>query len=126
MAYKYEPRRLRIEFDDLAGLVVKARPLTIDELLAVVRLEMAAAADRPDEVEELLDRFLGTVSEWNLEDGDGPVLLTRDAIGGLDHGFFKSVLRGWMRAVTEVPDPLGERSASGETSPEVSLPMDPL
>lgn len=126
MAYKYEPRRLRIEFEDMAGLVVKARPLTLDELLAAVRLETATSTGQPDEIEELVDRFIDTVSEWSLEDDDGPVPLTRDAIGRLDHGFFKSVMRGWMRAVTEVPDPLDERSASGVTSPEVSLPMDPL
>jgi len=126
--FLYQPRRITAVYTgQLAGLEVITRALTVDELLQVVHqgdaLAMMNAA--ADDVEALFDTFIQCAYSWNLVDEQGPIPLTREGLGGLDQGIVQLLLRGWMRAVAGVPDPLDDDSDAGQRAPVESLPMDP-
>jgi len=126
--FLYQPRRITAAYaGDLAGLEVITRALTIDELLWVVgQVDHLSVLDADiGDVEKMLGTFLECAHSWNMVTDQGPVPLTRQALGTLDQGIVQQVLRGWMRAVAGVPDPLDDSSDAGLPAPEGSLPMEP-
>ena len=61
------------------------------------------------------------VVSWNLEDPDGqPIPCTPEKFAELPSGFQMRLYSTWLRLATGVPDPLGEPSRNGVTSPEPS------
>lgn len=126
MGYKRNPKvyNLRFQDGDYTGLEVQVRSLSMGQLIAIRTGKDEDGKDATEGVVELLaERIVG----WNLEDEDGtPVPPTLEAIKAEDHDLIEAIIEQWTTVVAGVKDPLPESSPSGEPSPVVSIPMEPL
>jgi hypothetical protein len=135
--------RLIFEDEDLDGLEVRVRGMTTGQLLDLtraasslvgkvggqVRVEDLAPSDM-DSMDLLFSSLADALVEWNLEEEvDGAVLPVPATLAGIrsqESAFVFRLVSEWMEAAGGTPGPLGGRSTSGGTFPEVSLPMEPL
>ena len=122
--------RLRFE-DDLDGLVVRMRGLSVDGLLELTELANQAGPDGKgldmSKVGRLFDAFADGLVEWNLEEEDGTAVpATREGVGQQEFGLVFKLVTEWMTAAAGVSAPLDTSSTSGASSVEASLPMELL
>jgi hypothetical protein len=84
--------------------------------------------DENGDFEQLIELLCQFITEWNLEDDDGPIPVSPEGFDRIpDVGFVRAILTGWdgaMQGVKTVSAPLGERSNDGDTSIS-SLPNKP-
>jgi hypothetical protein len=77
-----------------------------------------------------LKNFISHLVSWNLEDEDTeqPVPPTEKGVLSVDHDLVVAMNNAWIQTLTGVhgADPLPESSTSGEQSPALSIPMEPL
>jgi hypothetical protein len=132
--------KLTFEDPSLEGLEVRVRAMTIREMMDVTD-EFAGdlsfmgrltpgMKDNPDKLMEWFARYLVS---WNLEeepeseeDEPTPIPATLDGVKSLELPFFLRILLAWLPATAGVQPDLKEGSASGESSLEESIPMEPL
>lgn len=144
-------RTYRLVFEDdpdFEGLVVRARGLTVEQLLEATALADLAEADidglaaqgrgltpeQRDQVRRLFEMFAERLVSWNVEDegpdgpdGEGvPVPATLEGVLSQESTGVLRIIRTWLTAVAGVPSSLGKGSTSGATSRALSLPMEPL
>lgn len=140
---------LKLAFDestDFAGLEVVMRRPSIAVLLDLERItntEVKSEAEAAIRYLELCVRLAGGLIRWNVDDEETgepvPVHCTCAAEGsashvedcarvlalyGRDMDMINQIAVAWQRAVWEVSPPLGNGSTSGESSGEVSIPME--
>lgn len=119
----YVPRKKTFDLDftgtEHEGLEITVTDMTTDELISM-----------PDETthEALVTSFAGQLASWNLESPDGkPLAPTLENVRKQDRSMNQLVIRVWLDTLNGVPSaPLPENSPSGEPSPAVSIPMEPL
>jgi hypothetical protein len=121
MGYKRPKFRLKFEREDMAGLEVTVRGLSVDGLLKLIRLADGLKGDgsitaKLETASQLFDAMAGSLVSWNLEDDDGPVAADRDGIAAQDLGFLLGIVYPWIEAVASVDTPLPQGSASGQPS----------
>lgn len=133
MGYEAPKKLYRLLFADeeMAGLEVKAVAPAMGEFLDIAQLaELANKAElTPADIHKVMpvfDLFIGCVRTWNLERDGVPVPVTVAGLLGEEMPFIMQMVDGWMRAVATVPTPLAKPSGDGATSPEASIPMEPL
>lgn len=134
MGFKREPKLYRLKFEDpsMAGLEVDAKSLSTGALLEVTELAGAVKNMKADEVDpaalrKLFEVFAAALVKWNLEDEDDrPVPATYEGVVSQELNFVLAVIMAWIGAIASVDIPLPAGSSSGGTSPEASLPMEPL
>jgi hypothetical protein len=132
MGFEPEATHYRLRFTDpgLSGLEVTAESLSVDEFLRVSGLaaqaQQAGAAEGADAAGDLLDSFAANLVEWNVTRKGKPVPADRAGVGTQKFDFILKIVMAWMEAIASVDTPLPAGSNSGVTSPEVSLPMEPL
>lgn len=119
------------EGHELHGLEVTCKDLTVERMLALVRLSAGFRGDMEAKLagaEKLFREFARYLVEWNLEDGDGdPVPATYDGIAAQDLDFVIDLVSTWIDAVASVDTPLPQNSNGGQPSaPALSMPMEPL
>lgn len=124
MGYRRTPKVYNIKFaDDSAypGLEAQLRSLSTAQFLAA---EGRTEANMREMVELFADRLIS----WNLEDDKTgqPVPTTLEAVLAEDWVMIDDIFTEWLSAIRGVPAPLETNSPAGETSPEVSIPMEPL
>ena len=123
MGYKRNPKvyRLQVE-DEYDGLEVMVRSLSMGQLIGW------KTGDREKDVtEEMVELLAERIVEWNLEDENGhPVPPTLENIKEEDNDLVFAIINHWTDAVRGVDTPLPESSPSGEQSPALSIPMEPL
>lgn len=140
MGYKRTQRTTLLKWaegEELHGLEVELRELTVDRWLALNRLsaelvQMEKADSPPAQMgakaEEFFGQFAGALQSWNLEDGDGtPVPATREGVGAQGLQFVLKLAMAWVGAAGSVDTPLPPGSANGHsTAPVPPIPMEPL
>lgn len=134
------------EGSDLDGATVKVRSIPFGQFTAMIGLAGSAAqaineeataaqimgAIDPEDVAQmgrLLTGFGKALVEWDLEEEDGtPIPATPEGVAGLDTDVAFEIIEPWLEAIQGVRQgsPLQSGSGSGTTSPEPSLPMEPL
>jgi hypothetical protein len=125
----YQRSTLKLVFADpeLAGLEVKARRLTVRELLELSKMR-TVDPDNVDAMEHLLHTatvMSGVLLAWNLADDDGnPVPLSADTLADQDPDLLTAIIGAVTAASVGVSPPLPQPSADGVPSPELSLPME--
>ncbi|MFI9200156.1 hypothetical protein [Streptomyces sp. NPDC053048] len=126
MGFVKKPKRINLRFEgdpELDGLEVTLRGLNVAEYLDVMGLGEVEAGSVPD----MIKRFSRALVSWNLEDEDGnPVPISEDVVFAQDQDFIMRLAAAWIEALSGVPAPLDQSSPSGEPSPVVSIPMEPL
>jgi hypothetical protein len=127
-----------LDFDEtteLAGLEIKLRSLTVDQLLTLTAAVQASdqadtEADQVLALGPVLDVMAAGLIAWNVEDDDDqPIPPSRKALGGFGVAHLTWIAREWMAAAAGVPDPLaGPSPATPDPPPDLvaGLPMDPL
>ena len=117
------------EGDDLEGLEVRARSLSMAELLdlgdQIAALESGGLAVL-GKVRGLISQFAEHLESWNLEDEDGaPAPRTVEAVLGQDPGTVIEMVLAWAEGVVSIrkSDPLDPSSTNGMPSELSSVPM---
>lgn len=134
---------------DFAGLEVETRPLPLGTMEQFGPFMALKGSNREDFTAAELDRILGlfwqfgdeALISWNYEveqpdpddptkTVDVPVPPTGAGMRSVDLEMGLAVVLEWIEAVTDVTSnadgDLGKDSPPGGTSPEVSIPMEPL
>jgi len=113
------------EGDELHGLTVTAKSVSVGTFLRLARLQDTAGGSGVEAiaaVDGLFDAFGKSLREWDLQDDDGqPVPATADGLRTLELRHAMSVIAAWMGGMAQVPAPLAETSPAGGPS-EVALP----
>ncbi|MGH7179199.1 MAG: hypothetical protein ACREJC_17610 [Tepidisphaeraceae bacterium] len=134
--YTPEKTIYKLVFDDMEGLVVRARSATIGEitefnhLLGFKAAQHVAAgmpvADAEEESKKPLVKFIDFLVDWNVLDDNGdPVPATLAGVSTQEPTFMWKIINAWMTAGS-APAPLEQPSSDGEQSLEASIPMEPL
>ena len=124
--YRREKPLYKLTFadDEFDGLEVVAKSLPLGEFFELQRLQEKANTD-PDVAEQVIGRLADVLTGWNLEDDDGqPVPCTFEGIKQQDLPFVLAIFQAWMEAVASVPNRSRGNSNDGETSLELSIPME--
>lgn len=118
--------------DELHGLEVRTRSVSIGALLKIGSLQ-EAAADDADPIAQigamstLLDEFGALLVDWNLTDEhDAPVPADAAGLRSMDPEHVMRLIAVWQKAVGQVPSPLGDASPAGAQSAVPPMPMEPL
>ena len=110
-------RTYTLVFDDLDGLTVKARSISIGELRKIT-----SGKGDEESTNNLLDSFARALVSWDLETEDGtPVAPTAAGIDSEDQPLIMQIINAWIDAVSGTDSELGKGSPSGKPSPEESL-----
>jgi hypothetical protein len=109
---------------DYEGLTVKMRGFTVGEELELDDLRTQKGGGGERQYYQMLAEIL---VEWNVDDEYGaPVPTTFDGVCTQDSVMVGAILDSLRKATSGVSDPLPQSSPSGEPSPVVSIPMEPL
>ena len=127
--YKHPAKDFLLRFEDLPGLEVHMRSVSVGKLM-----DMAGLADEfkggdadPAKVSELFTMFADRLVSWNLDgDDDKPVPADLAGVRSLDVDLFMAIFEGWFESIVSAPPPLQKPSANGSHPMEGSLPMEPL
>ncbi len=138
-------RTLRFEKPhELAGLVLRTRGLSVEEVLevtgysramAILQREVRAgdggaalAAVGDLDVETPFKVLADKLIEWNMVDPDTgePIPPTLAGIKSLESDELAQILREWIASFSGVSDDLKDGLSSGPSTAAVPLPMDPL
>lgn len=116
------------EGDELHGLKIEAKAIPVGMYLKFTTVfGQPGSSDNEDEVRAIYASFADSLVSWNLEDEDGEsVPATLEGLFTQELDFINRLVWAWAQSLTTVPEDLGKESPSGETSPEASLPMEPL
>jgi hypothetical protein len=121
--------KLIFEDDDLAGLEILARSVSLGQMLAISGEGRVGKVDTEDaeQTQGMFEMFAGALVQWNLEEEDGtPIPVTMEGLQGLDTEFVTAIIEAWTSAIAGVTAPLAKQSTSGGTSQEASIPMETL
>lgn len=115
------------EGDELHGLTVKARSVSVGTFLELARLQDSASEggqESLDAVNRLFDAFGGALRSWDLQDDDGQdVPADADGLRTLELRHAMSVISAWMGGMSQAPAPLAESSPAGAPS---AVPLPPM
>jgi hypothetical protein len=119
------------EHGDLAGLEVRMKRISIDQMMEVSRLlslrgkgDNELTGEDRAQINELFDLVGGRMVSWNLEEEDGtPVACTAAALRDQDPALVYGIISGWMDALAGVSAPLAKTSSGGDLSMEESIPV---
>ncbi len=107
----------------LAEVEIDIRSTTIATLQQLRALRLHDA----DDVTTLAALLAEHITRWNLDDEDGQTLpVSTESLLSLESAVLQSIGKQWYLAAAGITAPLDERSTSGDTSPEESLPMETL
>jgi hypothetical protein len=115
-------RTYRLQFADetYAGMEVDVTSPSLDEYFRL--LETRSTRDM-ESFRQLLATMAEHLVRWNLEDETGePVPATEDGLLSVDLDIITAVLDAWTDVLSGASGPLGRKSSSGGTSPELSTP----
>lgn len=116
-----KPRTVyKIVFDDedMAGLVVRARAMSIGEFEQHDKLFMD---------KDIAANFAKYLDSWNVTDEDGnEVPADLEGVCSLEVPFLSRIVAAWRWAGIKVEAPLVQPSLDGEQLLENEIPMEPL
>lgn len=137
---------LKFQDEELEGLVVKAKSVSIGSLLGLIDAsKLGRGSLNPEDLSKLdglFDTFASALLEWNLENEDGePVTFDPIKVDGVretpreakarvlkeqDLDFALDLIMAWLDAIVGVTGPLGQQSSGGNQSPEEPINMETL
>ena len=132
MGYRKKIKRIEVSLKghdnpEFREVTAYARGRTLQEYLELTGY-IEAADDERGAVVRQLEKFAESLLDWNIEEDDGrPTAATRDEFFKLDPDLGLALATEWLEILGgKVDAPLPESSPSGEPSPAVSIPMEPL
>jgi hypothetical protein len=108
--------KLVFDDEDMAGLVVRARAMTLGDQDDYMKIYANPA---------VADYFAEFLVAWNLTDeDDNPLEPTREGLNALETPFLRKIVEAWQLAGIRVAAPLAPPSHDGAHALEESIPMD--
>lgn len=121
------PRKIhKLVFEDMDGLIVRAKSVPIGTMLRIARCLKQVGDGDPEALDELFVAFSAALVDWNVvDDDDVPVPATFEGVCAQESDFIMQVVDGWMTAIAGVADPLDGSSTNGQPPHplEGGLPM---
>lgn len=127
MGFKRKRKVYKLDFEgtEYDGLEVKVTGLTTGEYLELISL--GGPTDSGDkEAEGMIRMFATHLVYWNLEDENGPVPTTYEAVAENDFTMNTAIVNAWTTALTAVSDQTAKKSPNGESSLVASIPTEML
>ena len=126
MGYRKVPRIYTLEFDgDLEGLIVRVRSIPFGKVRRLIAL-----MDEEDKDVQLMNQITDHLSKaivsWNMEDDQGEVPVSVEAIDDLDYTEVIAIVNKWLDSITGPSEELGKGSNSGGSFPGQPLTMEAL
>jgi hypothetical protein len=124
--YKHESRQFILRFEDLPGLEVVMRPISVGKLMDMAGMADGVKSGKASETDtlELFRLFAGRLVSWNLDgDDDKPVPADLDGVRSLDTDLFMQIFEGWFEGMTSAPKAPRTPSPNGSAA---GLPMETL
>ena len=124
--YKHESRTFILRFEDLPGLEVAMRPISVGKLMDMAGIADGVKAGKSTEEEtlELFRMFASKLQSWNLDgDDDQPVPADLEGVRSLDSDLFMQIFEGWFEGMTRSPKAPRTLSPDGSAA---GLPMQAL
>lgn len=127
MGFRPEPRTYTLQFTEpsLDGFEVKVRSVSLDEFMKMTGVDEETALggvtirDEKPVAPTLLEKIVGRIVSWNLDDDKGkPLPVTYTSLKKQDLYLNRALAKAYLEAVSGVSAPLDGRSGSGGTSPE--------
>lgn len=136
-AYDYDAgiQFIAFEAEDLAGLVIRFRPATVDALAEIVRLtdfspDVSMTPDELIQWQPLCAIFADLIIEWNVQQGGHLVPATAESFRRMAARWQLRVAKTWARVMVGLPEmnePATDEIADDEPAfTEADLPMVPL
>lgn len=124
MGFRIEPTQYRLTFADtrLAGFQVLTKSVSIGEFMDITGLaagQVITGVTLRDGVlprDELLEAVAGVLVSWDLEDDNGPVKPSYEALRAQEPWVVRALVKAWMEAVSDADPNSGGGSASGPQS----------
>ena len=105
------------------GLIIRMQGISFGKVRRVTKL----LDDEGDgALEEIGKLVISKLVSWNLEDQDGPVPTTVEALDELDFSLVLKLVNAWLDCMTGVGDELGKDSSSGAKFPGQPVTMEAL
>jgi hypothetical protein len=111
-----------IEGED--GLVVRLKSVSFGKVRKLMRLTSDDSDDSM--MDEIAVMFQDALVSWNLEDEEGPVPTTVEAVENQDFDFVMKIVHAWLDRMTGPGEELGKDSSGGERFPGRPLTMEAL
>lgn len=130
MTYELSRKTLDLDLPDYPGLTVRARSISMGQVLELsqsIEARIFGPAVSPEDLphlERIITTLGGALIDWNITDDGQPVPADVDGLRSLDPQLFRAVTLAWIEAMATVPRPLASPSAGGVPSEEASIPMD--
>lgn len=107
------------------GLVVRVKSVSFGKVRRLLKLMDDDTGDQ-NVMDEISSQLASSLVSWNLEDEDGPVPATREAIEEQDFELVMKIVNSWLTQVTGVSDDLGKDSPNGQRFPGQPVTMEAL
>lgn len=121
----YKPPLHRLKFEDMPGLEVVVRPISLGKLLDLSGTadELVAGRANSEQIIALCEEFASRLVSWNiLGPDDDPVPATLEGVRSLDADIFLQIFREWFGGMTRAP-----KASTTSTEPTgIDLPMTAL
>lgn len=120
MGFKLPQRTARLIFEgEYEGAEVRMKlDVAMGVFMEATRLQAAG------DIEGLCRFVAALLIEWNVEDEGGPLPADFDGLMRCTPAFVNLVIEQWVKALTDVPAPLGAPSVNGG-APPMEIPMVP-
>jgi hypothetical protein len=131
--YRRQGTIFNLTFPEFEGLEVTTRGLSTGQMLmlweANAESKSSAKDDAAKATRQMLQYFADALIKWNLESekDDGSweeVPATLEGIVSQDLPFVLRLIEVWTTVLAGVDANLGKDSDSGETSPDLNIPME--
>lgn len=128
MGYKVNSNLYKLKFEgtDYDGLEIVVRGLSVGSLLELESMSKGDSGKSLKGVRRMAEILTARIKEWNLEDDNGYVPISLEAVLDLEIDLLTAIVSAWSESQASVDENLGKGSDSGRTSPEVSIPMETL
>lgn len=104
---KLPKSKIHITLDELNGAQIWAKSVSLGDALDLDELPIA----------EQLASLADALTSWDLlDDDDQPIPCDLAGLRSLEFGHAKTILTGWIKAITAVAAPLEKPSPNGGTS----------
>ena len=124
--FRLQPKLYKLTFEDgdLDGLECTLEGVSLErfiELTTIADLLGTPEGRTAENIEAQFSTLGGLLAEWNLEDDNGPVEPSYDALKKFDFSYVQQIMQAYIQAFAAVPKDSNDDSSSGGTSEEASL-----
>lgn len=130
MGFEFPEDHYKLTFQGVPGmdgLEVVMLPMSVGTALKLQELQEKKPTGKEDrqDVWDMMQLAADHIVSWNLERGGQPVPVCLDEVQKLRSATYRRIVREWDLAGTGVSAPLDDGSTSGDSLPEVFVPMEP-